>query len=202
MKFDRVHHITFGNIRQPSFLGNLGIPFDFGPVGGGERAPWRLRVGYGWRGYFTDALRDLANVLIRIDPIVRRTFKQTERIYVTSEQTLSLLPLKYQKKAIVQLAIGLNSDEMTNFLKPNLKNEIGVNNFRVLYVGRLLYWKGMHLGIPAFARLLKKFSNAQMTIVGSGPDEKRCRTMAEKLGIYDPNKLDPMARSQEVGGPL
>src|SRR5579863_8818497 len=38
-RFDRVHHVTFASYRQPSFMGRLGIPFIFGPVGGGETTP-------------------------------------------------------------------------------------------------------------------------------------------------------------------
>ena len=51
VRFDLVHHITFVSVRQPSFMGLLGIPFIFGPVAGGERAPWRLRIGYGLKGW-------------------------------------------------------------------------------------------------------------------------------------------------------
>ncbi|BCL60057.1 hypothetical protein DGMP_07500 [Desulfomarina profundi] len=36
VNFDMVHHITFGVVRQPSFMGGLDIPFTFGPVGGGS----------------------------------------------------------------------------------------------------------------------------------------------------------------------
>jgi len=39
-RFDLVHHITFVLIHMPGFMGNLGIPFILGPVGGGERSPW------------------------------------------------------------------------------------------------------------------------------------------------------------------
>src|SRR5947209_3454798 len=38
-RFDRVHHVSPGNLHQPSFMGGLGIPFVFGPVGGGQAAP-------------------------------------------------------------------------------------------------------------------------------------------------------------------
>ena len=38
-RFDLVHHITFGVFRLPSFMAFLGLPFVFGPVGGGESAP-------------------------------------------------------------------------------------------------------------------------------------------------------------------
>ena len=65
IQFDCVHHVTFVSVRQPSFMGNLGIPFIFGPVAGGESAPWRLRFGYGLRGLVLDGLRDLLNFMIK-----------------------------------------------------------------------------------------------------------------------------------------
>ncbi len=82
-KFDCVHHVTYAGLRAPSFMGKLGIPFILGPVGGGERAPWRLRQGYSLGGQVYDASRDAANLVIRFIPIMRGTFASADRIYVT-----------------------------------------------------------------------------------------------------------------------
>ena len=177
-RFDRVHHVTFVSVRQPSFMGNLKIPFVFGPVAGGERAPWRLRMGYSLRGWVMDVVRDGATFLIRIDPFTRWTFKQAERIYVTSEQTLSLLPRKYRQKAMVQLAIGFDSSELPCLPEQQPLDLINNRRFRILYVGHLLYLKGMHLGIPAFAHLLKERPDARLTMIGKGPNERGWRTLA------------------------
>src|SRR3546814_13312282 len=49
-RFDCVHHVTYAGLRIPSFMGRLGVRFVFGPVGGGESAPWRLRWGYSLGG--------------------------------------------------------------------------------------------------------------------------------------------------------
>jgi len=155
-QFDVAHHITFVSVRFPSFLGNLGAPFIFGPLAGGERAPWRLRAGYGWRGWILDGLRDLSNLLVRVAPLMRQTFRQAERIYATSEQTISLLPRKHRAKASVHLPIGFdaaNIPSSSDHLRSSSGNK---GEFSLLYVGRLLFWKGMHLGLPAFARLLEK----------------------------------------------
>src|SRR5262249_40532766 len=46
---------------------------------------------------------------------------------------------------------------------------------RLLYAGRLLYWKGVHIAIQAFAQLLTKVPDARLTIVGSGPEETRLK---------------------------
>jgi hypothetical protein len=67
--FELVHHITFVSVRQPSFMGNLKIPFIFGPVAGGEHAPWPLRNGFGWQGWLKDLVRDFANLLVRLKQI-------------------------------------------------------------------------------------------------------------------------------------
>jgi glycosyltransferase involved in cell wall biosynthesis len=182
--FDLVHHVTFVSVRQPSFMGNLGIPFIFGPVAGGENAPWRLRKGFGWKGWQKDFARDLANLLVRFDPLMWRTFSQAERIYVTSAQTLSLIPQKYKKKSLVQLAIAVDSAFEANQILPvTLKSKSSTDSFRILYIGHFLYLKGMHLGLAAYAKLLDKVPNAQLTMVGHGPEEKKWRELANNLGI-------------------
>ncbi|HRK78631.1 MAG TPA: glycosyltransferase family 4 protein [Thiobacillus sp.] len=181
--FDRVHHVTFVSARQPSFMGGLGIPFIFGPVAGGERAPWRLRAGYGWKGWVLDAVRDAANVLVKFDPMMWRTFAQAEQIYVTSEQTRNLVPRRYWPKTRIKLAIALDDREVGE-----LREEPAMSAPRIIYVGRLLYWKGMHLGLASFASFLKRYPGARLTLIGSGPDEARWRQLAGQLGVA--NSID------------
>jgi len=176
IQFDLVHHITFVSIRQPSFMGNLGIPFFFGPAGGGERSPWRLRYSFGFRGLIIDLIRDIANFAVKIDPFMWNTFYQADRIYVTSEQTMSLLPKCFQSKAQVQLAIGIERPK-------NLVVRRTKFPFRVLYVGRFLYWKGMQIGIHSFARLLESVPDSFLTLVGEGPEKEKWEILSIKLGI-------------------
>lgn len=184
-RFEKVHHITFVGIRQPSFMGSLGIPFIFGPVSGGERAPWRLRKGYSFRNRVWEFLKDLSNMVIRMDPMMRRTFKQAEQIYVTSKWNLSLIPRKFRHKGSVLLPIGFNSNELPGLADALSQNLVTDNCFRILYLGNLLYMKGMHLGIPAFKRLLKDYPDSMLTLVGSGPDGRRWKAIAERLGVDD-----------------
>ena len=179
-KFDCVHHITFVSIRQPSFMGLLGIPFIFGPVAGGEKSPWRLRLSYGARGIFMDMIRDVSNLFIKIDPLMRTTFKKSHKIFVTSTQTKELVPIKYQEKTKLQLAIGLDTKQFDlDFPDKNKKGK----PFKLLYMGRFLYWKGMDIGIRAFALFLKNVPNARLTMVGSGPEKKRWHHLSKQLGI-------------------
>ncbi len=179
--FDRVHHVTYAGLRAPSFMGSLGIPFVFGPVGGGESAPWRLRMGYSALGLFFEALRDLANLAVRTVPILANTIAQAEKIYVTSQETLQLLPIRYRHKVTIELAIGTQvgiHDAIDNPPRQARESELSL-----LYVGRFVDYKGMHLGLPAFAALLRVLPQARLTMVGDGPQKTRWQKLAAHLGI-------------------
>jgi glycosyltransferase involved in cell wall biosynthesis len=178
--FDIVHHVTLATIRFPSFMGRLGIPFIFGPVAGGETAPLRLRWGYGWKGFLRDALRDLSNWFIRIDPLVRLTLRQATSIFVASQQTRALVPGVFQHKTALRLAIGYNGGPVSD---RGTTRESG--GFSILYVGEFIYLKGMHLGLRAFARLLDSCPNARLTLIGKGSAEKEWKRLATELGIHD-----------------
>jgi glycosyltransferase involved in cell wall biosynthesis len=179
-RFDKVHHITFGVIRLPSFMGNIGVPFVFGPLGGGETAPWAMRAGYGPRGWLRDVLRDVSNQMIRFDPLMRTTFRQAESIYVKTPESAHFIPELYKGKVKCQLEIGIDSlgeEEASG------KTRADKNPLRILYVGHFLYLKGMHLGLPAFKKLLSVSGDARLTLLGEGPDEQRWRKLAEALQI-------------------
>jgi glycosyltransferase involved in cell wall biosynthesis len=174
--FHIVHHVTFASIRQPSFMGNLGVPFIFGPAGGGERTPWLLRYSYGIKGRINDLIRDIANFMIKVDPFMWKTFYQADRIYVTSDQTMALLPKRFRIKAIVRLAVG--TERPKNLIARRKKLPI-----RILYVGRFLYWKGMQIGIYSFAKLLESVPDSFLTLVGEGPEKEKWKILAITLGI-------------------
>jgi glycosyltransferase involved in cell wall biosynthesis len=200
--FDCVHHVTWVSVRLPSFMGNLGIPFIFGPVAGGESAPYSLRSGYGLRAWLADGFRDISNWLVQFDPFMRSTFAKAARIYVTSRQTMQVIPRKFRHKARVRLAIA------SDLLPPSPPSAIvsidalppaAADPIRLLFVGRLLELKGMHLGFRAFARMLATHPNARMTIVGTGPAEARWRGLAERLGISRSIDWIPWVPHSEVG---
>src|SRR5206468_4497493 len=163
-------------------MGKLGIPFILGPVGGGERAPWKLRRGYSVSGLVYDAVRDVANFLIRFTPFMGTMFASAERIYVTSHETLKVMPRRFRDKVRIELAIGAEELPSVGTL---VRAEKQADSFRILYAGRFIDCKGMHIGLPAFARLAQAAPGARLTMVGEGPAERRWRKLAEELGIAD-----------------
>jgi glycosyltransferase involved in cell wall biosynthesis len=195
--FDCVHHVTFAGLRAPSFMGTLGIPFILGPIAGGERAPWNLRFGYGLTGWLRDGLRDLANAAVRFNPLILPTFARATTIYVTSRDTLGLLPRAHRNKAVIELAIG-SEDEAADFDADLGERQENGSTFRVLYVGQFLDLKGMHIGIPAFAHLLKARPDARLTMIGNGAAKARWQKLAERLGIAAKIDWQPWLRRAEL----
>lgn len=192
--FDLVHHITFVSIRQPSFLGFLGIPFIFGPLAGGERIPKQLQENLPFHGRFSDWLRDLANSWVYWDPLMQIVFNQAKTIYVTSTQTLHLLPKHFYHKTKIQPAIGIKTCQ-TDCSHQVLKKE---NGLKLLYVGHLLYLKGVHLGLEAFAHFLEHYPDSRFTIIGEGSDESWLHEKVHKLGIVSSIDWIPWMKQEQL----
>lgn len=178
-RFDLVHHITFGVLRHPSFMGRLGARFLLGPLGGGEAAPWRLRRGFGWRGWAVELARDVANLAARMDPLVRSSLAEASVILAKTRESRAALPEAYRAKTEIQLEIGIEPAAVVDELPP----EAGRHDLRLLFVGRFLYWKGGHLALRAFAHLAARHGDSRLTLVGRGPDEARWRRLADGLAI-------------------
>jgi glycosyltransferase involved in cell wall biosynthesis len=184
-KFDQVHHITWGSFRAPSFMGRLGIPFVFGPVGGGEDTPIGLRRSLGWRGRLWDTLRRTSNSLLSLDPFMRSTYAAASEILVTTPETLDKIPERYRLKVKIQPAAGVDPTLMQRDCakrRQAARRKSGTA-LRAVYVGRLLPWKGLHLGLRALAELDRSNADARLTVIGSGQDEARLKRMANTLGI-------------------
>lgn len=195
LKFDLVHHATFVSVRQPSFMGLLGIPFIFGPVAGGDLIPKPLRDTLPLSGQWQEIKRDLINYLSRIDPWLHLTFKTASRIYVNSSQTMDLVPALYRHKASVQLAIAASPSErpMQKEVVPSEDSPV-----RILYVGQLLYLKGIHIALKAFAQYHAGHPGSTFTILGDGPQKAWLQFIANKLGLDESIHWLPPRPREEV----
>jgi glycosyltransferase involved in cell wall biosynthesis len=179
VRFDAIHHLTWGGVRAPTFLGSLGPPLIVGPTGGGETSPLPLRDGFNLRGRVLETLRDLSNSTLSINPIVRGGFDDAAVIFAKTADTRNLLGSRLREKTIIFGELGIREAQIAS---PRVRRQTPP---RLLYAGRLLYWKGVHIAVQAFAELLTKVPDARFTIVGSGPEESRLKADAHALKISD-----------------
>lgn len=178
--FDLAHHVTFVKYWAPSLLALLGIPFIWGPVGGGESAPRTFRKGLGVRGRVYETVRDVAQWLGEHDPLVRLTARRSAYVVATTPETAARLSRLRVERIGVLGAGALNDSEIDRLAA---LPQSGNGDVTFMSMGRLLHWKGFHLGIQAFARA--DIPNARYIVVGTGPDQKRLKDLAEYLGIED-----------------
>jgi glycosyltransferase involved in cell wall biosynthesis len=178
-KFDRVHHVTFASYRQPSFMGGLGIPFIFGPVGGGETMPASLRRGLPLRGRLAERIRDIGGGLIALDPWMWSTFSRAQIIACTTDETRERIPRRFRDKCVVQPAIGISEAEIRQPARS------GTSPTQFLFVGRLLYWKGLHLAFRAFAEARRTLPNLMLKVIGTGEDRAWLLDQAKALSVMD-----------------
>lgn len=178
-RFDLAIHSTYGVFRHPSFLGLLGIPFIYGPVGGGEDAPWALKKSIVGREKLKELARSLGNKLAQANPLLWFAYSRASVIFVTTEQTRAALPFPFRKRAIVYSNMGV--DLPAGGPAPRTPGE----PLRALFAGRLLGWKGAHLAIRAVADALAQGANIEFTLLGKGPYATHLRRLADQLGIQD-----------------
>lgn len=64
---------------------------------------------------------------------------------------------------------------------------------RLLHIGRLVKWKRVDLLIDAFARLAGKYPDAELTVVGNGPELENLKQQARRLNLTVADKDTPPA---------
>ena len=178
--FDLCHHVTFGRYWNPSYLPSLGIPFVWGPVGGGESSPKIYTRSFSFKGRVYEGIRDLARTLGALDPFVRRSAKKSRLALATTRETEKELKKIGASNVVLLGNVALNSNEMEHY---SLMEDSPLNPIRFISMGRLLNWKGFHLGLSAFAEA--KIEGAEYWFVGSGPYESELKRLAAQLGIED-----------------
>ena len=175
--FDLVHHLTWGGVRAPTFLGTLGPPLIIGPVGGGETSPAGLRDRMPLRGRVLESVRDLSNATIELNPIVRQGLRKAGVIFARTADTKNLLSPPLRAKTYVQMELGVMPTQI------GAPRPVRQAPRKLLYAGRLLYWKGVHIAVEAMAQLVAHMPDAQLTIVGNGPEEARLKTEIAQRGL-------------------
>ncbi|WP_447971653.1 glycosyltransferase family 4 protein [Nitrospira sp. M1] len=178
--FDVAHHLTLGRYWTPSLLFRLPIPFIFGPVGGGESAPSAFFSSFGLRGFIYEYVRTAVRFFGECDPLVQATIRNAKVILSPTVETRTRLKALGAKRIVFFPGqTGMNHHEIDSLLRT--ESESGNVDLRFISIARLLSWKGIHLGIQAFAAA--NIDGAEYWILGEGPERVRLQKLSENLNI-------------------
>jgi rhamnosyl/mannosyltransferase len=141
----------------------------------------------------------LARVL---DPLTRRVLRRAGRVLVSSPSLARLPLLERLGERVRVIPYGVDLDRFRP--DPSAPDPLPeVQRPRVLFVGRLRHYKGL----PVLARALAMLPEAQLVVVGDGPErepleralrEAGCRDRAHLLGEVDAAELVNLYRSADA----
>jgi glycosyltransferase involved in cell wall biosynthesis len=113
-----------------------------------------------------------------LDPRVHTVASRAALSIATTEETADRLRAMGATNVLQMPEAGLPREEIEALFAP----EPGPSEpFAFISMARLLYWKGFHLGLAAFAEA--KLPGARYVVVGDGPEMPRLKADAQRLGI-------------------
>jgi len=175
-RFDVVHHVSYVRYWMPSAGASLGIPFVWGPVGGGESAPRGFLTGCGLKGRIAEVIRSAMRWIFERDPNLQACARASTVAIACSKETAHRMSRLGVRQLITMSCIGT-----TNTGCPQIVLAAANDKVRFISVGRLLHWKGFHFGLEAYAKA--GITNSEFVIVGDGPELNKLKSLATKLNI-------------------
>jgi glycosyltransferase involved in cell wall biosynthesis len=173
--FDLLHHVTYAGARFPAAIFDHGVPTIWGPVGGFESMPKEfLPWGYP-RELVAELIRNAANIVeIELGTLRRRAQKANVVIASTDETADAIAHGGVGGKILPTVGIHLR-DFPPQEAPP-------ADHLRLLFAGRLLYWKGVELALRA---LHASGANARLDFVGAGRFRKSAEALTDELGLAE-----------------
>lgn len=182
VNFDLVHQVNLCGYREPGKLGQMQLPFIWGPIGGTQNHPWMAIGQAGLRGGIQESIRSIANSLqLRFSRRVRRAATSADLLLVANSTNQSDFERILGKNVPVLCETGSPAVSADAIRDRPRKTDVD-QRLRLLWAGNLHAFKALTLLIQAISKLPES-SRVQLRIVGDGPQHQRWRRMANRLGI-------------------
>ena len=176
-RFSLVHRVTPITLAAPSWLGRLGLPVVLGPLNCGLGTPEGFGSVLKKDAVWLTRLRGIGQAAAALSGATRHA----ARILTATRATLASVPSRLRPRCRMMVENGVDLDRFRDSVWPHRPS--WTNPLRVLFVGRLVPFKGVGMLLEAAAQLLRSGQPIEATIVGSGPMEQAWRAQAAALGI-------------------
>ncbi len=189
-QIDIIHQPIPVSPKLPSMIYNMGVPVVIGPMNGGMNYPqaFQVRETIGVN-FLEKSARYLANIMNILIPGKRKAAV----LLVANQRTKNALPkpVKNSSSQIMELvengidlSIWNTSPIDNNEDKPNYDDNED-KCLKIIYIGRLVDWKGVDLLITAFANLVTTLPEYTicLDIIGDGKQRSNLEQQAKSLGL-------------------
>jgi len=185
VKFDLAHHVTMATWRTDSPLAQLGIPWIWGPIGGGENFPATMLAVLSPVAIVFEIVRGLNTMIAKRSPSVRSAAGSAALVLPNNPETESLVvSLGVPKERIRRLCQSFLPEQRMERLKRKASitpRECG--ELRCLAGGNLEGRKGVAIALHALVQLKKEGIPFRYTYLGRGPELAHLKDLAVRLGI-------------------
>lgn len=193
--FEVTHHLTFGNAWMPSLFVRLPVPFIWGPLGGGESTPAALYSTFHISGKLYEGVRSARRWCGECDPLVRLAARRAALVLAKASETAQRLQALGAQHVQLYAESGLTAEECAQLKALPIRQDLP---FRLVSIGRLVHWKGFHLGLLAFARLQQRVPDSEYWVIGDGAERSRLERLAQRLAVADKVRFWGNLPRQEV----
>ena len=180
--YDVIHHLTFASFRLPFAVTGHGKPCVVGPVGGCEEFPRKLLPDNVSCVRRKELFRNFMTRLHTRFGLGMHRYREADMTLAATPEMADVFK-QWEIVAKVMPQIGMPNTNVD--VSPNFSN-VGEGDFRLLFVGNILFWKGVEL---ILVTLVKLPDHITMTFVGDGPDMKflkeavSCHNLEQRVNI-------------------
>lgn len=187
--FDVAHHVTFGTILLGSAMPQIGVPFVYGPLGGGQSTPAAARPWFeaSWR---KERARNAVVWATPLNPLARSAVRGAV-VLATNDQTAQLALRMGAREVLPMADTGIDE----SLIRAPRSRPGGR---RLIWVGSARPRKGLNLAIQSLLS-----SNSETTLSVYGPSDDTVGRLARKYGLQDrvhPAGWVPWAEVQQAYG--
>jgi glycosyltransferase involved in cell wall biosynthesis len=115
--------------------------------------------------------------------VVRDTARRARLVLATSPETALRIQRLGRRDIEIVTNVALGAEEFGRLSQIPVRDDRAA--FRMVSIGRMLAWKGFHLGLAAFARMAQQVPAAEYWFIGDGPEEARLKALAAHLGVAE-----------------
>ncbi len=179
-KWDVIHVPTPVSPHAATRLYKLGLPVVVGPWNGGISTPKNFPEIMKQDSTWLYPLRNLG----KLTNWALGGTRYASKILVANKTTMNTIPKAHQAKCEILLENAVDLDLFAPATYPIFPSTKLNHPLELLYVGRLVPFKGISMLLEAIARVKDKLP-INLTIIGEGPLAHDWQRLAEELGIAD-----------------
>lgn len=179
--FDVTHQLTVASFREPGYLWKLGVPFIWGPIGGGENIPLSYFADFCAHDRVYYACKNIANkIQLRSKRRSRIAAKRAKFVLVSNAELRATIS-GWGHAPHLMLEVGAPAWTC----RPRLYDN--VRTLRLCWIGLHIGRKGLPIVLRALAELKTRGleQRVHLTILGTGPETQTWQALSRQLQLEE-----------------